>query len=192
VGPLFVILIWLFLVSVFAVFWIGAFVLFLFGRRRNSRVATWIGGILLVCITIPAVVVVGFVANGFMRRSNPKLLYADTFHERPSADVIHLRSESSSFADSSHTFMRFEASPETFHRIVPKHMKKITYSDYRKEMPGNNLNPPSWWAPPTENTSEIYLSTPEWGSGSHFASESELLSYDAGSKTVMYFFLGID
>ena len=191
-GPLFVILIWLFLAGVFSIFWIGAFLLFIFGRRRKSRIATWLGGILLICVTLPAIALVGLVANSITRRSTPKLLYAYTFDERPSSDVAHLRTESSSFADSEHTFIRFEANPDTFHRIVPKHMKKVSYSDYQKEIPGNNLDAPSWWSPPTKDTSEIYLFVPDWGSGRRFASESELLTYDVATKTVMYFFLGLD
>jgi len=191
-GPLFVILIWLFLASIFLAFWTGAFLLFISGRRRKSRIATWLGGILLVFITLPAIALVGLVANSYARRNNPKLHYADIFHERPGSDIKNLRNESSSFADSEHTFMRFEANPETFHRIVPKHLKKVSFADYRKEMPGNNLDPPSWWAPPTENTSEIYLFVPDLGSGKRFGSESELLTYDTATKTAMYCFLGID
>ncbi|HEV2045093.1 MAG TPA: hypothetical protein VGQ95_00675 [Chthoniobacterales bacterium] len=191
-GPLFVILIWFFLAAMFSAFWTGAFLLFISGRRRKSRVATCLGGLLLVCITLPAIAVVGLVANSYARRSNPRLLYTDIFHERPSADIEHLRSKSYSFADEEHTFMRFEASPESFHHIVPKHMKKVSYSEYQKEMPGNNLDRPSWWNPPTQKTSEIYLFVPDWGSGHHFASESELLTYDVETKTALYFFLGID
>jgi hypothetical protein len=191
-GPLFVILIWLFLAGMFSAFWVGAFLLFNSGRRRKSRIATWTGGVLLVCITLPVIAAVGLVANSYARRNNPRLHYADIFHERPTTDVKDLRNESSSLADSEHTFMRFKTSPETFHRIVPKHMKKIGYRDYQKERPGDNLVVPSWWRSPTENTTEIYLFVPDWGSGRRFASESELLTYDAATKTVMYFFIGID
>jgi hypothetical protein len=191
-GPLFVILIWIFLAGILFAFWIGAFLLFVSGRRRKSRMRTCISGILLVCITLPVIALVALIANSYARRNNPQLHYADIFHERPTADVEYLRNESSSFADSEHTFMCFKASPETFHRIVPKHLKKVSFADYQKEMPGNDLDRPSWWAPPTESTSEIYLFVPSWGSGRRFAAESELLTYDTTTKTAMYFFLGID
>lgn len=88
--------------------------------------------------------------------------------------------------------MRFEASAETFHRILPKEMEKVTFADYRKRMPGNSLSAPRWWAAPRDDTGEIYLRVPDWGTGHRFASESELMTYDPGSKTAMYFYLGID
>jgi hypothetical protein len=71
-------------------------------------------------------------------------------------------------------------------------MQKVSYSDYKRKMPGNNLDPPSWWQPPTASTSEIYLRVPEYGHGDHFASETTLMSYDAPTKTALYFYLGID
>jgi hypothetical protein len=89
-------------------------------------------------------------------------------------------------------FLPFKAAPETMHRIVPKELKKVSYKDYNREMPGNSLVPPSWWKPPNESTSEIYLLATDFGAGRHFATETTLMTYDAETKTVMYFFLGID
>jgi len=136
--------------------------------------------------------VVGLVAFGLLRSTNPRYVYHDTFHEKPSVDVQHLRSRVWSFADTSDVFIRFEASPETLHRVLPKAMQRVSYADYKRRMPGNNLDPPAWWRPPNSTTSEIYLRVPESGHGDHFAFEKTLMTYDASTKTAQYFYLGID
>lgn len=172
--------------------WLGCFLAFLFGKRRKSRLIMWLSGIPLVTISALGVAVIGLVAFGALRSMNPRYVYQDTFHEKPSADVQHLRSHVWSFADEGEVFIRFEASPETVRRILPKAMQRVSYADYKKKMPGNNLHPPSWWQPPTATTSEIYLRTPDYGHGDHFASETTLMTYDAPRKTALYFSLGID
>ena len=88
--------------------------------------------------------------------------------------------------------MRFEANPETFHRILPKKMEKISYSDYKEKVHVLDLDPPSWWSPPTEATSEIYFRSPGFREGPRFASETTLMTHDAANRTVTYFYLGID
>jgi hypothetical protein len=152
----------------------------------------WLGGVPLIAITGIALLVGGIVGFVMIRSTNPRYVYRDAFHEPPSPDVRHIRSKVWAFADEGEAFMRFEASPETFRRIVPKEMQKVSYPEYRKKMPSNNLKPPAWWLPPTEQTSEIYIAVPDYGNGRRFASETTLLTYDAPTQTAMYFYLGID
>ena len=191
-GPGCVILVWLIVAAVGGGIWLGCVLLFLIGKLRKSRLIMWLGGVPLALVTIVVVGLVGLLGVAMVRAMNPSYVYEDTFHERPSPDVRHLKSSVWSFADEGHVFMRFEASPETFHRIVPRKMKKVSYSDYKKTMPGSNLKPPAWWSPPTEATSEIYISVPDFGHGGQFASETRLMTYDAATGTAMYFYIGID
>jgi hypothetical protein len=152
----------------------------------------WLGGLPLVAISAMIVGVVGLVVFSIVRSTIPGYVYQDTFHEKPSADVQHLRSQVWSFADESHQYIRFEANPETFHRIVPKAMEKVSYAEYKEQMSDGHLDPPSWWQPPSATTSEIYLRRPGYGQGDHFASETMLMTYDVSTKTAHYFCLGID
>ena len=191
-GPGFVIIIWLIIAAFVGTIWLAFLILFLVGVFRKSRDLMWIGGLPVTLITIAALGIACLVGFGILRAMNPRYVYRDAFHQSPSPDVRHLRSKVWSFADEANVFMRFEASPETFRRIVPRDMEKVSYADYKKKMPGNNIKPPTWWSPPTETTSEIYIRVPEWGHGERFASEDTLITYDSSNNTVMYFYLGID
>ncbi len=187
-----VIVIWFVAAVVLGSIWLGCLLIFLFGRSRKSRLLAWLGGVPLVAITLAGIAIAGVVGFGIVRSMSPRYVYRDTFHESPTADVRHLRSKVWSFADEGHVFMRFEVSPETFRRIMPDDLQKVSYAEYRKRMPSSNIQPPSWWSPPTETTSDIYIGFPEFGLGKRFASETTLLTYDASSQTAMYFYLGID
>ena len=169
---------------------------FLFGlivaRRRKWRTVSWLVAAPVALIPFVGIGLVGLVGFAMIRGSIPRYVYQDTFREAPSADVRNVKSKNWGFADSAHVFLRFEASPDTFRRIVPQGMQKVTFAEYQKRMPGSNVSAPDWWAPPTESTSEILLRVPDWGSGRRFASERELLTYDPSTQTAMYFFLGID
>ena len=191
-GPGFVILIWLFIAGVFGSFWIAALVIFLIGRRKRSRLMMWSGGIPVVCLTTMALGIAGLFGYGIIRVTNPRYVYKDSFGEPPSTDVSRIRSKVYSFADEAHVFLTFKATPETVHRIVPKTLRRVSYGEYGRKMPGNNLVPPSWWKAPNESTSEIYLLATDFGEGKRFATETILVSYDNETKTVMYFYLGID
>jgi hypothetical protein len=96
------------------------------------------------------------------------------------------------FADEAHVFLTFKAPPETVHRIVPKNLKRVSFEDYKRQMPGSNLVPPSWWKAPDTSTTEIYLLSPDYGAGQKFASETTLMTYQGETNAVMYFYIGID
>jgi len=157
--------------------------LFRFARREKWRFITWLAGIPLASISLLGAAVLALVAFEVVRATIPRCVYEDTFHERPSTDVRHIKSKTWSFADEAHVFMSFEASPETFHRILPSEMERVTFTEYRDRMPRNNLVTPPWWVAPQDDTREIYL---------RVAREDELMTYDPSAKSVMYFYLRID
>ena len=142
----------------------------------------WLSGVPLLTIPAIGIAIVGLVAFGLLRSTNPRYVYQDTFHEKPSADVRHLRSRVWSFADEGDVFLRFEASPETVHRILPKAMRRVSYPEYKQKMPVNNINTPSWWQHPTATPSEIYITVHYFRHAYHFASASTLMTYVAATN----------
>lgn len=192
-GPGFVILFWLIVAGVLGVIWLISLVIFLVGWWKKSRVLSWVGGVPLCGLTLIATLVASLVLIGFVRSSNPKSVYEDTFHEAPTPDVVGIQSDTWSFADSGHAYLRFQAGHQTFQRIRPKDLPRITYEQYRERMPvllGDSQ--PSWWIPPTESTTEIYLLEATSGQGKSFSSETTMMSYDTNTSTAFYYFLGID
>jgi hypothetical protein len=177
---------------VLGVVWLASILGFIAARRRKWRAVSWVMAVPVALMPLVGLGLVGLIGFAMIRGSIPRYVYEDTFRQPPSADVRNIKSKNWGFADSAHVFMRFETSPDTFRRIVPEEMQKVTFAEYQRRMPGSNVSAPEWWAPPTERTSEIFLRVPEWGSGRRFASESELLTYDPSTQTVMYSFLGID
>jgi hypothetical protein len=191
-GPLFVLLFWLIIAGIFGTFWLVGLIIFIIGKRKNSKLMMWFGGTPVVFLTAIAVAGVGLVGYGMIRATNPRYVFKDTFGEPPSKDVTEIKSKVYGFADEAQVFLTFKAEPETVHRIILKDLAKITYQQYEREMPGTNINPPRWWRRPTISTSDIYFSSPNFGDGKRFASETTLLTYDENSRTVMYFYIGID
>ena len=185
-------MLWLCAAVVLGLGWLAFLLGFIAARRKRWRAVGWLLAVPVALIPLLVVGLAGLVAFNAVRASIPRYVYEDTFREPPSADVRNIKSKGWGFADSAHLFLRFQASPETFRRIVPKEMQKVTFAEYQKRMPGSNVSAPDWWAPPTENTPEIFLRLPDWGNGQSFASESELMTYDPATQTAMYFFVGID
>ncbi|MHB1326215.1 MAG: hypothetical protein ACYDGS_09745 [Thermoleophilia bacterium] len=191
-GPLFVILGYLIVTAIFAVFWIASLLTFIIGRIKKVRWLTWLGGIPLISLTLIGVLVIGLIGYSFIRSQNPCYVYEDTFQEDPSTDVTEIQSNSWSFADEGHVYLRFRASDETFQRILPKQLERVSYKQYKRRM-SDGLSYPDWWILPTETTSEIYYLHDSWfGGGKRFASETTLMTYDASTSTIEYYFMGID
>ena len=178
--------------AVLGVVWLAFLLGFIAARRKKWRAFSWLIAVPVALMPLGAIGLAGLVGFGMIRGSIPRYVYEDTFREPPSADVRNIKSKSWGFADSAYVFLRFEASPETFRRIVPQEMQKVTFAEYQKRMASSNASAPEWWAPPTESTAEIFLRAPDWGSGRRFASEREVMTYDPLTQTAMYFFLGID
>ena len=192
-GPGIVILFWLLMAAIFGALWLASLVVLIIGRRKKSRLMSWLGGIPLSGLTLFACLAIALIAFGVIRSRNPRFVYQDTFREKPSPDVAGIQSDAWSFADSGHVYLRFRASESTFRRIAPKDVPKVTYAQYKDQMPGiAGDSPPAWWAPPTEATSEIYLLNSNFGKGKNFASETTLVTYDKDAGIVQYFYIGID
>ncbi len=185
-------MLWLFIFAAFGAAWMMAFGVYCFGRDRNSTVLKWLGGLPLVALTLVGAGSIGFVIYGCVRCSIPSYVYESSFHERPTTDVTNLKSRFWSFADSEQVFLCFQASPETFQRIRPQNLKRIKFDNYRERSTLDLYDAPKWWHPPTEKTSEIYLLNSIEGTSQTFSNETTLMTFEATTGTVMYFFLGID
>lgn len=187
-----VIVLWAILASLLATIWLACFAAFAGARWKKWKVASWIAAVPVVLLPLLVAVFAGFVVFGVVRASIPRYVYADTFNEAPTPDVRNIQSDTWSFADSAHVFLRFEASGETFERILPEDMTKVSFVEFQNRGYADTVERPSWWADPTAETDEIFIRSSGWGSGRRFAGETALLTYDRETRTVMYFFLGID
>jgi len=150
-GPGFVILFGMIAAGIFAVVWIISLVTFLFGWWKKSRVLSWLGGVPLCGLSLIATLVLSLILFGIIRSGNPKHVFEDTFREKPSSDVTGIQSDTWYFADGGHTYLRFQASSQTFQRIRPKHLPKATYEQCRERLSAtvgdgcpSDLTPKSW------------------------------------------------
>lgn len=187
-----VIVLWAIVAGILATIWLFCFAAFVAARWKKWKVASWIAAVPVILLPVLVAVFAGLVVFGVMRSSIPRYVYADTFNEAPTPDVRNIQSDTWAFADSAHVFLRFEANRETFDRIVPEDMTKVSFREYQSRNYADNLQRPGWWSDPTADTDEIFIGNPGWGSGRQFAGETALLTYDKETGTVMYFFLGID
>jgi len=192
-GPGFVILFWLILAGIFGVIWVGSLVLFLVGRWKRKAWLKWLGLIPLVGLTLFAFIAGSVLAVGIVHATTPKYVFFDTFGEKPTADITNIKSKVWSFADEADVHLQFQASPATFNHLLPKDLKQVTLEEYKTKMPDIGGHEwPAWWRPVDESDSEIYLLNTEFGKGKKFATETTLITYDAKSKVVQYFYMGID
>lgn len=190
-GGGFVLLFWMILLGAFCAAWMATFGVYCLGRDKGSKALQLLGGVPLIVLTLIGIGVVGFVAYVWIRSSTPSFVYESCFHEPPTDDVTNLRSSYWSFADSKQVFLTFQAKPETFRRILPQNLRRMEFSDYRERMPLTGHQTPSWWRSPTE-TSEIYFADSTKGLSGTFYEETTLVTFEATTGTVMYFFVGID
>ena len=193
-GPAFVILFWAILAGIFGFFWLVSLFLFVIGWRKKKNWLKWLGLIPLVGLTVVALIITVVISIGIVRGITPKYVYTDTFGERPSHDVTNIKSKVWSFADEADVHIQFQTSPETFHRLIPKDLERVTFEKYKEKMPtiAGEESAPKWWLPVTQSTSEIYLLSTEFGKGKRFATETILMTYDAPTRTAQYYYIGID
>jgi len=189
-GPGIVILFWLIIAAIFGFFWLIALGFFYFGIRRKKRWMAWLGGVPLFGSTFLVLLVMGLIAYLSVRASMPHFLYEDTFHQPPAPDVADLKSKTWSFADSADTYIQFTASKSTFERLLPPGSRRVSYKDFQDQVYNNEI-PPAWWTPPGPDD-EIWLLQPDYGKGKSFASETTYMAYNEKSRSVRYFYLGID
>jgi hypothetical protein len=186
-GPLFVIIFWLIFVSFFTILWIGSLILFLVGWRKKKRLLKWLGLAPLAGLTLFALLIAGVFAVVVVRMITPKYVFADSFGEKPNADVVNIRSKVWSFADEGDVYLQFQAPPETFHHLMQKRLKgPVANSPYLID----GSDRPNWWRSVDPANSEIYV----WrnpGEG-RFASETILMTYEPRDRIVQYHYVGID
>jgi hypothetical protein len=192
-GPGIVILFWGVIAGVGAFVWLGGLVLLIIGRKRKSRFLQWVGGAPFVLITIVSVITAATFSYFLVRASVPSYVYEDTFHQKPPSDVKEIKSNTWSFADSAHVYLKFRTTYKTFKDTLPKNLARVSYSEYQEKMTvlADESTPP-WWNSPNERTSEIYILSTDFGKGKTFASETILMTYDAETQTAEYYYLGID
>src|SRR5262249_55697660 len=133
----------------------------------------------------------GFVVFAWIRSANPNYVFESRFHQPPTADVTTLKSSYWCFADCEQVFLAFKTTPETFRRILPQNVRRVSFDEYNGRMPLTSGEPPSWWQPPKAAT-EIYFADSTKGLSETFYEETTLITFDASTGTAMYFFLGID
>jgi hypothetical protein len=188
--PAFVILIWLVLAGIFGFFWVVSLVVFLIGRWKKKRWLKWMGLVPLTGLTIIALLAGTFFAIGITRAITPKYVFTDYLGEKPGGDVGNIRSKVWSFADSTTVHLQFQSSPETFHRLLPKELKRAAFQEYEYYFHVED-EWPDWWRPINGFNSEVYFINTS-RNGKRRASETILMTYDSRTKIVQYFYLGID
>ncbi len=191
-GDGFVLLFWLIVLGAFTAAWMAAFGVYCFGRDNGSKTFRLLGGVPLIALTLIGIGCIGFVTFTWIRSTNPNYVFESQFHQPPTADVTNLRSSYWRSGVSEQVFLTFQTDPATFRRILPKNVRRIGFNDYRERMPLNGRETPPWWHPPTEATSEIYFVDWTKSMGESFYEETTLVTFEATTGTVMYFFLGID
>lgn len=174
----------------FGAAFVACFVAIAVGRKRKWPILQW-GGV--SCLIVTGLAALGSLAGVVwvvIYSLQPESVYAACFGEEPTPDVAHLQAEASGFADCYVAFLRFEASRETFERLIPAGAARVTFEEYDDRMPGSNLRNPDWWEPIDSDTSEIYFLEP--AHGEVFMDEITVMTYDAEHGVVQYHFHGID
>jgi hypothetical protein len=146
------------------------------GRKRKAPVLTWVCGVFFCGFS--AVVLTWTVLAGVSewRSSQPDLVFADVFHEKPPQGVALLHGESGSFIDSAGVSLAFRADRATFDRLRPDGLERETLDRYRHFL----RTRPTWWREPTETT-EIWisdLSPIEGRQGPNYSSETTFMTWD--------------
>jgi hypothetical protein len=188
-GPLFVIVLWLIAAGIFGILWVGSLVAFLVGKRKRKRLLKWLGLMPLTGLTLLALLIACVFAVGIIRAVTPKYVFADAFGEKPSADIVNIRSKAWSFADSADVFLQFQTTPETFHRLIPKELKRFNGNSRHGSI---DHDWPTWWRSIDPATSEVYILETDFGEGKRFATETIIMMYDPQNRIVQYHYQGID
>jgi hypothetical protein len=184
VHPIYGFLLLVILAACFAAWWISALAAFLLVRWRNWPVARTVAGVALLVLTAGGLSVAGITAYEFYRSSTPRLIYEDTFGEKPTADVRDLRGGFDRFEERYDLW--FQTDRVSFERIRQKRfveLDRVSLNDYRGLVGEGRIEGLS--PTPTLET-EIYLTHPPYGKGKHFAHESACLTFDTETGAVQF------
>jgi hypothetical protein len=191
-GPGFVLMFWMLIAAIFGAIWIAAIVLFFISRRKKWKIAKWFSGSIVVALPLIGFLLASIIAYGVVRASIPKYVFKDTFHSTPGENVRNINSKVWWFADEGNVYIRFETDIDTFRKLVPEGLPKVTKEEFEKKGWNETSDPPVWWKPTFSASDEIYLNATDFGNGKTFASEMTLFTYDSQHHVAYYHFIGID
>lgn len=168
-GPGIVLLFWLVIAGVVAVVWAGTLVLFFVARKKQWKLIKWIAAFAVGSITILGLIAGGIMSYGVVRISTPRYVFEDTFKTKPPSGVSDIKSKTWWFADEGSIYLCFSAERETFAKLIPAGLPKLTREEFQKKGWGEAAQSVSWWTPVTSDTSDIYFLSTEFGKGKEFA-----------------------
>lgn len=183
--PIFGILIYLILAGLFAGAWCASFGIFWLARWRKWVVVQWLAAGAFVLLTVLGVSIAGLFGYGYYRSVTPRLVYEDTFREKPTADVHELRGRAGSFFDSAGIDLSFRCAPDTFARIRQRRdpaLERASSKEIASYLHGRQ------WPPETE----FYLSAPPYGKAESFAHEVTVMTFDPATGQAEFHWEGID
>ncbi len=191
-GPGFVLMFWLLIAAIFGAIWVAAVVLFFISRKKKWKIAKWFSGSVVVVLPLIGLLLASIIAYGVVRASIPKYVFKDTFHNAPADNVRNINSKVWWFADEGNVYIRFETDIDTFRKLVPEGLSKVTREEFEKKGWNESADHPSWWKPPFAAGDETYLTATDFGNGKTFASEMIVFTYDSQHHIAYYHFIGID
>jgi len=191
-GPGFVIFFWLIVAAILGAIWLGTLVLFVVAWKKRWRILKWLAGIALSGGVVVALAAGVLVTYGLVRASIPRYVFADVFHAKPTESVQDIRTKVFWFADTGSIYLRFQTDIDTFRRLVPKDLHKVTRQEFEEKRWQESNGYPSWWQSTFSSSDEIYFQASEIGHGKKFASETTWMAYDSKHQIAYYRFLGID
>lgn len=190
--PRFILLFWLLVAAIVGAVGAGAVVLFMVARRKQWVAAKWISGTLAAAIAAAVLGAVGLICYGFVRTSVPRFVFEDTFKRPVPPNVRNIQTKTWWFADKGITYMSFTAERETFERLVPPGLVKVSPEELKRRGWKERTVDVDWWTPLSPEATEIYFLTSGPEGGRTFNSETTLMTYHPGTQRAYYHFLGLD
>ena len=194
-GPGFVILFWLVVLSVLAAFWLALVGATYLGWKRKIEWLKWSAGIPAVIIPVLGVLVGGFLVWGAINSAIPENVFKNTFGTPASTATSDIRSSVFWFADTGSVYLRFRTSHEEFKKLVPADFVAKSAEEAKQLVPFESGSKPEWWSfRHAEDWLYFVRPKPEHeGPGKRgFYSEWEYMAYDPRTGLAYYRFLGID
>lgn len=185
------ILLILFLLAVApVVFWLGSLALFIVGRKRQSRLQSWLGGAAFALVSGAGLWFIYLCA--FPPPSDSTNVYRAAF-EAPSRDVTALQSSEDGFRDWSSAHLKFRAAPQTIERITAPGWRPIAAKDWKDVGAfSRDEEAPKWWRPQSSPTTRVFYFYATKRLGHYSNMEDETLIYDAATHQAYYSYNGVD
>ncbi len=191
-GAGFVIMFWLIIAAILGTIWLCTLVLFIVAWKKRWKVLKWLSGTAVVGGVVIALAAGGLLAYKLVRASIPSYVFTDVFYTKPTESVRDIKSKVFWFADTGSIYLRFHTDIDTFRRLVPKDLKRVTKQEFEEKKWQEGNKHPSWWQSTFSSSDEIYLQESEPGNGKTFANETTWMAYDSQRQIGYYRFLGLD